>query len=127
LQEWCAAQRYPDQFVNEARLLRFLKDLEQRPLSQRGRRSSKLFQMKTTRKINGKLVVVEKRDKDGRITYQHEDYAKIMTEDPSKRLSHHSIKVYVNALVHLYFWQTVGEANRVSNDHRVSDVPDNSQ
>jgi hypothetical protein len=107
LQDWCLRKGYADQCVNEGRMLVFLQELERRPLNQRGRKSSNSFQLKTTRKMNGKSVVIERRDKNGMVTFRHAAYDKIMNIVETKTLSHHSMKVYVNALVHLYFWQSV--------------------
>ncbi|TPX65149.1 hypothetical protein CcCBS67573_g08219 [Chytriomyces confervae] len=104
---WCKDQNYPDQFVNEFRLLRFLQHLETRPMKMRGRKSLNEFQVWTTRKINGKVVLLEHRDKDGKVIFRHADYDSLVNQSSTTTLSHHTIKVYVNALVNLYFWQSV--------------------
>ncbi|TPX52171.1 hypothetical protein CcCBS67573_g09922 [Chytriomyces confervae] len=104
---WCETQGYPETFVTESRLLRFLKHLETRPLKKRGRKSTQDYQMRTTRKINGEVVLLECRNKAGDIVFRHEDYDNLTNNATANILSHHSIKVYLNALVHLYFWQTV--------------------
>jgi hypothetical protein len=64
--------------------------------------------------MNGKSVVIERRDKNGMVTFRHADYDKIMNIVETKTLSHHSMKVYVNALVHLYFGQSVERQASVS-------------
>ncbi|KAI8827638.1 hypothetical protein BJ741DRAFT_22226 [Chytriomyces cf. hyalinus JEL632] len=105
---WCEIQGYPETFVNESRLLQFLQHLETRPLKKRGRKSAQDHQKRTTRKRNGEVVVLERRDKAGNIIFRRPDYTNLMNDSPTNNtLSHHSIKVYVNALVNLYFWQTV--------------------
>ncbi|KAJ3240593.1 hypothetical protein HDU77_011111, partial [Chytriomyces hyalinus] len=60
-----------------------------------------------TRKINGEIVLLERRNKAGDIVFRHPDYANLANDVSTNILGHHSIKVYMNALVHLYFWQTV--------------------
>ncbi|KAJ3024622.1 UNVERIFIED_CONTAM: hypothetical protein HDU68_007967, partial [Siphonaria sp. JEL0065] len=103
---WCRDQGYEDEYVNETRMLVFLKSLQNRVLKSRGRRSTNMFQKKTSRTIRGKVTTIERRDKNGKVTYRHPDYESLVSAATERTLGHHSIKVYVNALVHLYFWQT---------------------
>ncbi|KAI9352800.1 hypothetical protein BDR26DRAFT_204960 [Obelidium mucronatum] len=103
---WCHEQQYQDEYVNENRLLVFLKTIQNRGLKTRGRKSVNSFQRRTTRSIAGKITTIERRDKNGKVIYRHPDYDAIVNGRSDRTLSHHSIKVVVNALVHLYFWQT---------------------
>ncbi|KAI8838602.1 hypothetical protein BJ741DRAFT_681585, partial [Chytriomyces cf. hyalinus JEL632] len=54
------------------------------------------------------------RNKASDIVYHHPDKSNLATAISKNILSHHSIKVYMNALVHLFFWQTVDVSNQNS-------------
>ncbi|KAI9332980.1 hypothetical protein BDR26DRAFT_937718 [Obelidium mucronatum] len=77
---WCCEQQYPDEFVNDTRMLVFLKHIQSRGLKARGRKSSNTFQRRTTRSIARKITVIERRDKEGEVIYWHPDYEALMNE-----------------------------------------------
>lgn len=100
--------------MKDSRLLLFLEELVKRPPKKRGRKA-KGIALKKYKRIDGKNILVEKFNKEGESIWKIENYDEVLAVDDTT-LSHHTIKVHVNALVHLFFWQKV--KNEVSKLNR---------
>ncbi|KAI8611496.1 hypothetical protein BC830DRAFT_1084025 [Chytriomyces sp. MP71] len=79
---WCRNQQYPDGFVEQQRILRYLQCLETRPAKQRGRKFTKSFQRQTVRTVNGVQITIETPTKD-----------QIMSQKTNRFLNDHTIKL----------------------------------